>query len=74
MSEKTLSEAQKRVQDLRKEFIKQTTNPHRHAAGEGGALVSENSILSDLFSLLCTCYVIWNFFLLTGCFFFMFTF
>ncbi|CAO1410784.1 unnamed protein product [Diamesa serratosioi] len=38
MSEKTLSEAQKRVQDLRKEFIKQTTNPHRHAAGEGGAL------------------------------------
>lgn len=62
MSEKTLSEAQKRVQELRKEFMKQTTNPHRHAAGEGGALVSENSILADLFSLLCTCYVIWNFF------------
>lgn len=61
MSEKTLSEAQKRVQDLRKEFIKQTTNPHRHAAGEGGALVSENSNFTVLFSLSCTCYVIWNY-------------
>lgn len=29
-----------RAMKLRAEYIKQITNPHRHATGEGGTLVS----------------------------------
>lgn len=35
-------EKQKRRLALRQEFIKHTTDPHRHASGEGGTLVNKN--------------------------------
>jgi hypothetical protein len=45
-AEQIILEKQKRTQALRAEYIKQITNPHRHATGEGGALVS-------FFAMLC---------------------
>lgn len=34
------AEKMKRTAELRAEYIRQITNPHRHATGEGGAIVS----------------------------------
>lgn len=34
------SEPQKRVLELRKDYLKQANNPYRHMTGEGGAVVS----------------------------------
>lgn len=42
-----------RALKLRAEYLKQISNPYRHATGEGGTLVSYN-----LFSQFFKCYVI----------------
>jgi hypothetical protein len=38
-----LAEKTQRRFFLREEFLKQASNPHRHATGEGGVVVSINS-------------------------------
>lgn len=46
ISDKEKELIKKRLQlreTLKKEYIKQITNPHRYATGEGGTVVSENS-------------------------------
>lgn len=42
MSTEVVSETQKRVLELRKEYLKKLHNPYRHMTAEGGHIVSSS--------------------------------